>query len=47
MTVPCERRMNPQTVVVYSLGILLFFYSDKAPVIFARLFAKYRRRSSA
>ena len=31
MTVPCERRMNPQTVVAYSLGILLFFYSGKAP----------------
>ena len=28
MTVPCERRMNPQTVVTYSLGILLFFASD-------------------
>ena len=23
--------MNPQTVVAYSLGILLFFYSGKAP----------------
>ncbi len=31
MTVPCERRTNPQTVVAYSLGILLFFYSGKAP----------------
>ena len=31
MTVPCGRRMNPQTVVAYSLGILLFFYSGKAP----------------
>ena len=31
MTVPCERRMNPHTVVAYSLGILLFFYSGKSP----------------
>ena len=31
MTVPCERRMNPQTVVAYGSGILLFFYSGKAP----------------
>lgn len=25
MTVSCERRMNPQTVVAYGLGILLLF----------------------
>ena len=31
MTVPCEQKTNPQIVWQYCLGILLFFYSGKAP----------------
>ncbi len=29
--VPCEQRTNPRTVLHHSSGILLFFYSGKAP----------------
>ncbi len=31
MTSPCGQRINPQAVVEYSLGIILFFYSGKVP----------------
>ena len=31
ITSPCGQVMNPQTVLQHSLGILLFFYSGKAP----------------
>ena len=35
MKVHVDERMNPQTVLQYSLGILLYFYTGKAP---SRLF---------
>ncbi len=35
MKVHVDEGMNPQTVLQYSLGILLYFYTGKAP---SRLF---------
>ena len=31
ITSPCGQKVNPQTVLQHSLGILLFFYSGKVP----------------
>ncbi len=38
LQVHLDKRMNPQTVLPYSLGILLFFYSGKEPT---RLFVAF------
>lgn len=38
LQVHLDKRMNPQTVLPYSLRILLFFYSGKKPT---RLFVAY------
>ncbi len=38
LQVHLDKRTNPQTVLQYSLGILLFFYSDKVPT---RLFVAF------
>ena len=38
LQVHLDKRTNPQTVLQYSLGILLFFYSGKVPT---RLFVAF------